>query len=471
MVWRPQPGPQKALVDCGVPEIFFGGARGGGKTDGVLGKYALKEERYGAAFNALFLRRELPMLDDAIERAKQIYGPLGGKWNDQRKTWRLPNGGRLRFRPLEKTSDAEKYQGQNVTDACVEEAGQYPDPGPIDRLNGVLRSSAGVPTQLLLTGNPGGAGQLWLKSRYVDPAPRGMRILTRRLPSGRDHRYVFIPSRLANNRFLGADYVDRLYLVGSAELVKAWLDGDWSAIAGAYFDCWSSAKHVIRPFAVPAHWTRFRSFDWGSAAPFAAQWWAVSDGSLLSDGRCYPAGALVLYREWYGAKIEDSRRVGLKLFAEQVAAGIREREGGETINYGVADPACWKVDGGPSVAERMAAAPHRVLFRPADNSRVTGWDQMRSRLIGDDSPMLYAFATCVDFIRTLPALQHDDTNAEDVDSDGEDHSADAARYACMSRPYTRRSAAAAPIRGIGEMTIDEVWTLTQPRAGGRPERI
>jgi tripartite-type tricarboxylate transporter receptor subunit TctC len=36
-----------------LPEVFFGGARGGGKTDGVLGKWALKERRYGQNFNAI----------------------------------------------------------------------------------------------------------------------------------------------------------------------------------------------------------------------------------------------------------------------------------------------------------------------------------------------------------------------------------------------------------------------------------
>jgi hypothetical protein len=61
VVWAPQKGPQKALVDCPFREIFFGGARGGGKTDGVLGKYAIKAAMYGSAFNALFCRRELPM--------------------------------------------------------------------------------------------------------------------------------------------------------------------------------------------------------------------------------------------------------------------------------------------------------------------------------------------------------------------------------------------------------------------------
>ena len=62
---------------------------------------------------------------------------------------------------------------------------------------------------------------------------------------------------------------------------------------------------------------------------------------------------------------------------------------------------------------------------------------MRQRLLGDADgrPMLYVFSTCVDFIRTVPALQHDPDRPEDVDTDGEDHAADEGRYACMSRPW------------------------------------
>src|SRR5690349_6501068 len=48
---------------------------------------------------------------------------------------------------------------------------------------------------------------------------------------------------------------------------------------------------------------------------------------------------------------------------------------------------------------------------------------MRRRLQGDGDgrPMLYVFSTCADFIRTVPALQHDPDRPEDVDTDGEDH--------------------------------------------------
>lgn len=86
-VWRPQDGPQRALVKCEAPEVFFGGARGGGKTDGVLGKWALKEKRYGQNFNAIMFRRTTVSSEDAVERSAEIYGPLGGKFNEQKLRW------------------------------------------------------------------------------------------------------------------------------------------------------------------------------------------------------------------------------------------------------------------------------------------------------------------------------------------------------------------------------------------------
>lgn len=435
IVWSPQAGPQKALIDCPLPEIFFGGARGGGKTDGVLGKFGLKAGRYGPGFNGIFFRRELPMLDDAIERSHEIYRPLGAAWLDQKKTWRFPNGARLRFRPLEKASDAQKYQGQNVTDACIEEVGQYPDPRPIDMLHGVLRSARGVPTQLLMTGNPGGPGQQWLKARYVDPAPLGMSVIRRELPNGKVHKAVFIPSRVQNNRILLAndpDYISRLHLVGSAELVRAWLEGDWNAIEGAFFDCWGT-QHVIPPFEVPADWLRFRSFDWGYAAPFSVGWWAIVPDTFRTGGLTLPRGFMLRYREWYGASRPG---VGLRLTAEEVAEGILARESGEKVRYGVADPAIFAEDGGPSIGERMARK--KVIWRKADNKRVggmgavAGWDHVRHRLKHD---MIGAFATCTDSIRTIPALQHDEDRPEDLDTTAEDHAADEWRYACASRPW------------------------------------
>ena len=52
---------------------------------------------------------------------------------------------------------------------------------------------------------------------------------------------------------------------------------------------------------------------------------------------------------------------------------------------------------------------------------------------------MVVFSTCTDFIRTVPALQHDASRPEDLDTSAEDHAADEARYGLMSRPYVRKA--------------------------------
>lgn len=242
---------------------------------------------------------------------------------------------------------------------------------------------------------------------------------------------IFIPSNLKDNFYLGADYVANLFQAGSEELVRAWLEGDWSVIEGAYFD-WRG-EHVIRACALPEHWLRFRSMDWGSARPFSVGWWATASETWQAPtGEVIPKGAMVRFREWYGAKEPN---VGLKMTTEAVADGVKERTA-EDIQYTVVDPAMFIADGGPSKAETFLK--RGVPLRRGDNKRIPGWEQMRSRMKGEDGrPMLYVFNTCADTIRTVPALQHDDRHPEDLDTNGEDHAADEIRYACMSRPYTR----------------------------------
>ena len=223
---------------------------------------------------------------------------------------------------------------------------------------------------------------------------------------------------------------------GSKQLVRAWLDGDWDAIEGAYFAEFSRALHVLAHEEwlprIPKTALRFRSFDWGSRAPFSVGWYALSNGSWG-----LPEGALLKYREWYGSSGPNK---GIQFSADVIAEGIAERERGEFIRYGVADPHIFDRMGGPSIAERMAIKS--VGWQRADNKRIPGWDQLRQRLRGFGgapgevgTPMLYFLDTCQDTIRTLPMLQYDAITYEDVDSDGEDHAADELRYAVMSRPW------------------------------------
>jgi hypothetical protein len=454
LVWRPQPGPQTLLVRCPAAEIFFGGSRGGGKTDGVLGKWLIKEARYGPGFNAMMLRRTTVSSIDAIDRSKQIYGLLGGRFYESKPgaplTWRMPNGGRVGFAYLDSVDDAQEYQGRNLTDVWVEEAGQYPDPAPIWRLYGTLRSAEGIPVQMILTANPGGPGQKWIRDRYeLVPFPEAARILRKPMGEG-VHEVAVIPSRLTDNLLLmkrDPGYVQRLHLVGKAALVRAWLEGDWNAVEGAFFDEWAEGRHVVAPFVLPVDWLRYCAMDWGSARPFSVGWWAVAadDHAARCGGRkvVIPRGSLVRYREWYGS-VAGQTNVGLKLSADDVGRGIRRRERGENIRFRVLDPSAFREDGGPSIAEMMRRVDgwKGPSFSRADNTRtakygaLSGWAAVRARLKGRDGvPMLYVFSSCPAFIQTMPLLQHDPHNIEDLDTDSEDHIADELRYACLARPW------------------------------------
>lgn len=465
VVWEPQPGPQMALVACPVFEVFYGGARGGGKTDGSLGDWLEHSGKYGADAVGVFFRRKFKQLSEVIARSKQLFKPLGARYNEQKAEWTMPNGARLLFRYLERDSDAEEYQGHNYTRVYIEEVTNFPNPDPINKLRATLRSAAGVPVGMRLTGNPGGPGHNWVKKRYIDPSRGGYTVISEEEDIELDGKTIrvsidriFIPSRLGDNVLLMRNdptYVLRLKQSGSAALVKAWLEGNWDIVDGAFFDEWDSERHVLGQewiYCIPERVTRFRAFDWGSAKPFSVGWYVLSDGSWG-----LPYGAMLKYREWYGASGPNK---GIKMPADLVAKGILERERGEVMQYGAADPSIFIQNGGPSIAEMMAVKG--CHWRRGDNRREPGWEQMHMRLQGNaeskGEPMLYFLESCVDSIRTIPTLQHDQKNEEDLDTEGEDHAADETRYAVMSRPWISKvSSRQAPMPKLPhQMTINEL---------------
>ncbi len=384
------------FLACPVFELFFGGARGGGKTDGVLGDFLEHAATYGKHATGLMVRRKRVELVETIERSRQIYGPLGWKYSEQKSMWTARNGARLRFGYLERDADADNYHGHSYTRLYVEEITNFPSDKPILKLMATLRSAHGVPVGFRATGNPGGPGHHWVRRRYVDPAPQGGKIITDE-KSGLQR--VFIQSKVADNKYLGVDYIQRIKASGGEALERAWLHGDWSVIEGAFFSEWTS-DCIIAPFTIPSHWTRLRTMDFGYAVPSAIYWLAVVGDTTHHDGRELPRGALIAHREWYTSNGQPN--VGLRLTAEEIARSIVLREAGETITRGVLDPSAFAADGGPSIAERMnrilLAADH-TPFIPADNRRTPqaghlgGWDQMRQRL---KAKQLFFFSTCTE---------------------------------------------------------------------------
>ena len=108
------------------------------------------------------------------------------------------------------------------------------------------------------------------------------------------------------------------------------------------------------------------------------------------------------------------------------------------MNKQVADPAIFdesKKNMGMTQAEELGK--YGCIYERADNKRVAGWQQIRSRLTGrDGKPLIYIVESCKNLIRTLPIMQYDKTKPEDLDTSLEDHLLDVLRYISMARPVT-----------------------------------
>ncbi len=467
--------------------MLYGGARGVGKTAWLLGDFGQDvPTAAGPYWHGILFRRTYGQLEEVIKQSLETYprwfDPKNKglvKWLAGEKTWKWQNGATLKLRYAESADDWMQYHGHQYTWIGWDELTTWPGPELYLRMKATLRSaSADVKfKRIRATANPGGPGHNWVKEYFgIKDFPDGSQLLVP--DDGSNMRRMFIKSKVQDNKVLTeADphYASRLKALGSPELVRAWLDGDWEVVQGAYFPEFDATKHIIQPFDIPESWTKLRTMDWGSAKPFAVYWAAISDGQPTPImNAVYPKGAMIIYREWYGSR---GSNIGLGLTAEQVADGIMEREqaaydgAGEKMDDFVIDPAAFAMNGGPSIAERMVRhSGNKVMWRHGDNKRIPGWEAVRSRLVGTgEGPMLYIFNTCPQLRSQLPALQHDPTKAEDVDTDGEDHAGDALRYACMARPWVRQKAST--VMAPQGLTLDQLWHERSLSLAGNKYRL
>ena len=235
VIWQPQPGPQSLLLSCPCDEVFFGGARGGGKTDGAIGVVLQHERTWGVDAHMIWFRRTGPELEGALLRMHEIFPQLGADYSVQARTWTFPSGATLKLRFLDRDQHADKYQGHEYTLIIFDELGNWPTAKPVDKLRGTLRSARGVRCQIVATGNPGGPGHGWVKARFVDAGdPLTPLVETFTHPTTGatvTSSRVYIPSKLEDNAYLRDDtrYIAQLHQSGPPHLVRAWLTGDWAA--------------------------------------------------------------------------------------------------------------------------------------------------------------------------------------------------------------------------------------------------
>jgi hypothetical protein len=446
-------------------EVLYGGAAGGGKSHLMRLAAIIWCAAIGGLQVYLFRRIRDDLVKNHMEGPKGFRALLAGWVNaglcqiveDEIRFW---NGSKIYLCHCKDEKDIYKYQGAEIHVLLIDELTHFTESMYRFLRNRVRMVGVAIPAnyagmfpRILCGANPGNIGHLWVKRTFIDGAlPMALRQMP---PVEGGMLRQYIPAHLEDNPSMATDdpgYESRLEGLGSDALVKAMRWGDWDIIEGAFFDCWDKRKHVIRPITIPEHWTRICGFDWGSASPFSVGWWAISSEAIEAETEAgpiaIPRGALIRYREWYGCARDESgvaiANKGIKLTNVAIGKGIKEREGKEKITLRVADPSIEANRGGITIHAEIAQSG--VYFQKGDNTRVagegpiSGWAQVRQRMVGQDgAPMLYVFNTCVDFIRTVPALQHDKNRPEDLDSSGEDHIADETRYVCLSRPWIAAS--------------------------------
>lgn len=405
---------QRQFIDAQADEVLFGGAAGDGKSYGQLIDALLYALRYPGS-RQLVLRRTLPELEKSLIRAAlSLYPRSLYRYNAAQHVGQFKNRSLIDFGYCDQERDVYRYQSAEYDVIRFDELTHFTESMYLYLLSR-LRGANPFPKSVKSATNPGGVGHQWVKSRFIDIGPPDA---VHRTEGG---SRLYLPSRVQDNGFLArADpgYVRRLQNLPERER-RALLYGDWDLFEGQYFSMWDRRVHVLRPFAIPGHWRRYFTMDYGRDM-LAAFWLAVDE-----------RGRAVVYREAY--------RPGLLAGeAAELVRGLTQ----ESISAWYAPPDLWNRHGdtGRSTADIFAA--HGIGLTRAQNDRVQGWYDLAEWLRpfedeqGVRTAALRVFDCCPNLIRTLPALRYDDRNPNDTAREPHEltHAPDAIRYFAAGRP-------------------------------------
>ncbi len=451
ILWKPQEGPQTEFLKCTEDEVLFSGGRGSGKSDCLI----VDPLRYCANknFRGLVIRRTMPELRELISRAKQIYPAAypKTKWKEMEKMFIFPSGARMEFGFCDSEDDLERYRGQEYTWLGIDEITQFPNSNILEKLKASLRSTdPSLPIHIRATTNPTGAGRGWVKDRWTNLAPPGVRIIIPPKDMSKVQEYLqsagfesdaiskmsvtrkWFNSTVKDNPILlksNPQYVATLASLENESLRKQWLEGDWDSAEGVAFSEFNEAVHVVRPFEIPGNWYKFRACDWGYGSMAVCLWLAVDFNNNV-----------YVYREYTATGVN----------AEDFGNKVLDLEMYERISKGVLDGSCFAQRG--EIGETPGDTMMRLGLRwiPADRSKGSRASskvlvhKYLQRDIETGEPKLKIFNNCPELIRELGTLMLDDT-LEDVDTSKKsklpDHAYDALRYGLMASPsiYETRS--------------------------------
>jgi predicted phage terminase large subunit-like protein len=213
---------QLAFLLCPRTEVFFGGAAGPGKTEGLL-MAALQLVAY-PGYNGLLLRRTYRQLNQSnsiMNRAQQWLANTDALWKDIDKRFTFPSGATITFGNLDSEDDVYQYDSSEYQYIGFDELTSFSE-RQYTYLFSRLRTTKDnpVPLRMRSASNPGNRGHDWVKARFMIGQPPEM--LRRDFPTR-----FFLPARITDNPHIRSDE----YLASLANLDavrrRQLLEGDW----------------------------------------------------------------------------------------------------------------------------------------------------------------------------------------------------------------------------------------------------
>lgn len=355
--WTPyiphRPTPRQAdFLALTTDEGLYGGAAGGGKSDGVLMDQLRFVERPG--FTGMLFRKtyaDLSLPGALMDRAHEWLAGSGARWNDQKKIWTFSTAGapsRVGFGYLETDADMFRYQGMQVHRIGVDELTQWRK-APYLYLTTRIRklSSDGIPCGMRGATNPGGIGHEWVHERFIDPE-------TAIAP--------FVPAGLKDNPHLDqADYAQRLAKLDAVTRAQL-LDGLWVRDSGGLIYPVARANIIDRLPVMPAE-----ALHWGLAVDLGSSERAPTTAFVVFCWHEQLPGVFIVYSEKRAGMIPSSiaeRMLELEHdFATTTFEFIVMDEGALGKGYGNEMRERWKIPVKP--AEKPNKLGFRKLMRGA----------------------------------------------------------------------------------------------------------
>jgi hypothetical protein len=447
----PFPGQQTKFVECSVHEVFFGGAGGGGKSLNGMGKFgqqlAVERQRFErgeiqkSKAWGIYFRRSMTDLLQAIDRSHAFFKGIDpdAEYNINSHVWTIPSCGdaKFQFAHMEHEQSKYKYKSAEFTYIFFDELTEFTET-QYEYLDTRLRTTDRVLEQMLQicsASNPDGPGLLWVRKRFIEgkePEVVYRKVFTLRNGRKMSVDSIFIPCKLSDNPILEASGKYEASLLGKRpEVRRAILDGDWYVNPGAFLaNTWDPRYHICPNHELPKNAYIFRSGDPGLSAPSSVTWWYVDRN-----------GGFTAFHNLY-VRNHDAEMLASRIREIEIFYGLWDEESNVSSLTGPLDEDAFSrnLSGGPSYSKVMASCGIRWVRSKKD--RFNGTAEVVRRLNArkkslhpgeDDVPMLRWMERCKDPIRTLPVLQADPNDPNDVDTKGEDHCWDDTRYACMFR--------------------------------------